>query len=340
MKEPGDQEEVMKKRDIKIDLYKGLLVIGMIYCHVLQFFIDLGDNTIANYITWYINAITFSGFVFTFGYTSYIAYFSKSFKASYLRIMTSIGKLVIAFYISGISFRVLVEHRPIFWGLVRPIIFLNDIPGWSEFIISFALFMCVSLVLFVPIKKLVEHKKLFWIVVVLLLMTTYIPYDKINNIHLGLFLGTQRFAAFPVVQYMPFFLLGIYFKRYEIGFDIKVLLGGGVLSGIALWSMSQKNWILPNRFSPSLFWIILPTFVLVLYYYLCYFMEKKGYQWKWLLLLGQNSIVYLLLSNIFIFAISGVKGLRGLTAGRAMGVTITIIGLISYIIHSIRVSKN
>lgn len=329
----------MQTRDRKMDVVKGLLVIGMVYCHILQFFVDLGGSFLARQITFYINAVTFSGFVFTFGYTSYIAYFSKSFRESYQKILRSFLKLLGAFYISGFSYRILAERKPYFKGLAEPILLLKDIPGWSEFIISFAMLMLVSLILFVPLKKIVEHKRLFWIVTVALLFTTWIPYERVTSIHLGLFIGTTRFAAFPVLQYMPYFLLGIYFKRYEIKPDRWLALGATILTGIAVISMGMHQWAEPGRFPPTLMWIVLPALPLAIYFFIGHLIQTFELKWNWLFVLGQNSMIYLLLSNIVIFALNGVKGIRGMTIAKGFVMNLILLGAITLIIQMSRPIK-
>ncbi|MBB6692153.1 DUF1624 domain-containing protein [Cohnella xylanilytica] len=57
-----------KPRERAIDLFKGLLVIGMVYCHTLQFFSDPQAYPNGQRIIDLVNLITFSGFVFAFGY--------------------------------------------------------------------------------------------------------------------------------------------------------------------------------------------------------------------------------------------------------------------------------
>lgn len=329
----------MKKRDLKMDVYKGLLVFGMIYCHVLQFFVDLGSNPTADYITWFINAVTFSGFVFTFGYTSYIVYFSKDFKSVYRKMLLVSLRLLMAFYISGIAFRVFVTNNRLSIDMVKNIVLLKDIPGWSEFIVSFAIYIALAVVIYKPIKRLIEIKPLFWVVVGLLLLTTFIPYGAVGSTQLGLVVGSIKFAAFPVLQYMPFYLIGVYFKRYEIGFDKFMLIGSLILSTISMIYMGLNGWRLPNRFPPSIFWIILPCIALYLYYLLSEVLSKTNHARSILVTMGQNSMNYLLLSNIFIFALDGTKGISQLKAGTGLIANIILIGVITYIIRMTRNQK-
>lgn len=328
--------EIINKWDYKMDVYKGLLVFGMILCHVLQFFVDLSVDRTADYITWYINSVTFSGFVFSFGYTGYIAYFSRRFSQVYIKMLFVFTKLLIAFYISGIAFRVFVSNQRISYDMVINIFVLNDIPGWSEFILSFALYIIVGIVLFKPIKNLIEKKKIFWFVTGSLLLTTFIPYESVPTTQLGLIVGSTEFAAFPVIQYMPFYLMGIYFKRHEVGFDWVYLMLSVILSGVGIIYMGFNGFVLPNRFPPNVFWIILPCAPLYLYMFISKALLGVTWVRRKLIRMGQNSIVYLLLSNIIVFAVDGTKGISNLTYLTGILANILLIGIITYLLSMCR----
>ncbi len=326
----------MKVRDLKIDIFKGLLVIGMGYCHLLQFFADLGSNSTAEHITWYINAVTFSGFVFAFGYTSEMAYFSKSFRDVGLKMFKAFFRLLMAYYISGISYRIFADHQALSGKLVKNILLLNDIPGWSEFIISFALFILVAMVLFAPIKHLIDHKWILLPVVCLLLSATCLPYKNITITQLGLMIGTTRFASFPVLQYMPFFFLGMSVKRYSIRQNMKVGFKALCLSGIGLLWIFLHDMQLPDRFPPSLFWIVLPAIALYAYYLISAWIESQRIPSKYLVILGRNSMVYLLLSNILIFALKGVRAIPKLDSLTGFLANLLMLMILTYIIGMVR----
>ena len=59
------------KRELNIDLMKTILVLGMIFSHVLDFFL------VNNFFSLYFNLISFSGFMLVFGYNSYNAYIKR-----------------------------------------------------------------------------------------------------------------------------------------------------------------------------------------------------------------------------------------------------------------------
>lgn len=318
----------MKKRDEKMDVLKGLLVIGMVLCHVFQFFVPLDIHSKANHLTWYINAVTFSGFVATFGYTNNLIYYKKPFKQVGLKMLVSSIKMLLAFYISGIAFRVFVTNIPIKWPMIKEILLLKDIPGWSEFIISFALYLLVGFVGFTAFNYIKKYKHIHLLLIAILLLSTFIPYEKTNSTLIGLFIGTRNFAAFPVLQYMPFYLIGIYFHEHGISFNKWILILSTFLSSISLTYILMNNGQLPERFPPSIYWIILPALPIYLYYLLGILLTETSLLGGKLnlispiiILLGKYSMFYLLTSNILIFAASGTKAFISLTP--FMGIIVT-----------------
>jgi len=132
------------KRDYSIDYFKGLLVIGMVYTHVLQFFSNNELFPSVVYITQYFNLITFAGFVFSFGYVCQLAYYRKDLRQVFMSMLITGLKILIAFYISGVSFQVFVGDQSLNMKTILPVILLQVIPGWSEFLVSFALIILIG----------------------------------------------------------------------------------------------------------------------------------------------------------------------------------------------------
>nr|WP_145158608.1 acyltransferase [Paenibacillus terrae] len=295
-----------KRRERAIDLFKGLLIVGMVYCHTLQFFSDpVVYPSISRWIDFF-NLITFSGFVFSFGYVSQLAYYSKPFRSACPRMLTAALKTLLAFYVSGTAFRVFHDGAPLQWDTIRPIMLLKDIPGWSEFLVSFTYLMILGLVLFVPLRWLSGRKWLGFLAAGLLLAGTLFPYGAVHVPQLGLLVGTRDFASFPPVQYFPYYLLGILFAKYRIRFDWLVLAGSVLATGLfaANWRYAGE---LPSRFPPSLFWIIGAAIILYGYYLLARVLERIPYAFGFLESMGRNVLLYLVLSNLLIFTVKSSR---------------------------------
>lgn len=295
-----------RKRERAIDLFKGLLVLGMVYCHTLQFFSD--QQVYPNGQKWIdaINLITFSGFVFSFGYVSQLAYYSKPFRQAAPRMGLTALKTLVAFYVSGTAYRLFIDGRVLSWANIRPILLLNDMPGWSEFLASFTYLMALGLILFVPLKRLAEIRWLGFAVAGALLLTTSLPYGHVHWMKWGPLIGTRDFASFPVLQYFPYYLFGMLFARYRIVWDWRVLAGAIVASGSFLWKwLSADGRPLPERFPPSIWWIVGPALLLYGYYLLSRLMERYPAPFVPFEAMGRNVLWYLVMSNVLIFALKG-----------------------------------
>jgi hypothetical protein len=268
----------------------------------MQFFSDVLISPNIEYVINFGNLVTFSGFVFCFGYVVQMSYLEKDFYNVYKKLICNVIKTTCAFYISGIAFKLFIVNSPMTWETYKGVLILKDMPGWSEFLASFAYFNILTIILFLPFKKLLNNKLLFWSVFAVLFLTCFFPYDKITINQIGVFIGTKNFACFPVLQYMPFYLLGMYFKKHNIKFNIRVLAGSFILTAIPTFRYIVTK-TLPNRFPPSIGWIIMPMFILYLYYLLSKYLEKYYYLLSPIVILGQNVLFSLVMSNLLIFTL-------------------------------------
>ncbi|KGE19056.1 hypothetical protein [Paenibacillus wynnii] len=329
-----------KKRERAIDLFKGLLVIGMVYCHSLQFFSDQQVYPVGQRWIDLINLITFSGIVFSFGYVSQLAYYTKSFRQATTRMLLAASKTLAAFYLSGIAYRLFIDGRLLAWESIRPILWIEEMPGWSEFLLSFTYLMLAGLVLFVPLKWLVERKRLGFAVAGLLLATTFIPYASIHNIKLGPLIGTRDFASFPIVQYFPYYLTGMLFARHRIVWDGRVFTGAATASGMFVlkWLLGSER--LPERFPPSIGWIMGPALLLYGMYLLSRLLQRYPRLLKPVEMMGSNVLWFLVMSNMLIFALKGNQQPYNFRVGAlgALGMTAAILAVTGFGIWIITVT--
>lgn len=135
-------------RDRSIDVGRGLLVLMMVYCHVLQFFGDAELFPIVARVIDVINVTVFPTFVFYFGATAVLAYLDKPYRRALPGMARTFGRSLVAFWLSGIGIRVLRDGKAFAPGTVRRVMQLQDVPGWSEFLVAFALYSLLLIVLF------------------------------------------------------------------------------------------------------------------------------------------------------------------------------------------------
>ncbi len=156
----------------------------------------------------------------------------------------------------------------------------------------------------------------------------FFPYAIVKSEIIGLFIGSMSYFSFPVVQYFPYFLAGMYTSKH------------GLKSNHKIWGLTLFTFILyvvhyilhdkvPPRFPPSLLWITGSSIFIYAYYNLSKVMcnHKLAY---YLIQIGQKSLLYLLMSNLVLFSLS-LKYYATLNLFECIMVTIIMIGGIEFI---------
>lgn len=142
-------------------------------------------------------------------------------------------------------------------------------------------------------------------VIALPLLMTFIPYHWVFIPQIGIFIGTTKFACFPILQYLPFFLVGMYCQSRNCFYD-KKLWTLAILATMAVCVYFLKNHYIPNRFPPSLGWILWPSAFTLTYYMISEKMSKIRMHHtikSAIQIYGSYTLDYLLISNVVIFAI-------------------------------------
>jgi len=297
------------KRNRAIDYEKGIIVAVMVLCHVLQFFGRPDAHPEQRTIMLIINFTAFSTFMFAYGRSTAVAYLSRPWKSAAPRMLKSALRSYIAFVISGVSYLVLCEGKDFSSKIVRRVLTFDAVPGWSEFLAAFAALGLVSLLLLPLLKKLSGSGKLTLICGVVCFACTFIPYGMIGDNRLGLLTGTYSFSCFPVLQYLPFFLAGLYVGQNGMP-KLKwwLIVSGAATAAAVTWLVVFGE---PRRFPPSLMWLLLPCLLIVLLDRGAELLGRWADRRRWaeaalspVASMGMNSLFYLLASNIVIFAVS------------------------------------
>ena len=301
---------------------RGLLVILMVYGHVLQFF---GDAQLFPWVgIWIdiINLTVFGTFVFYFGATAELAYLKKPYRQALPGMVKTGLRAYAAFCLSGIGYRVLRENKPFAVGTVRRVVTLSDIPGWSEFLVAFALYSLLLIVGFAAFRWLAGRPEAVAVVsAVCMGCCAVVPYSAVPH-PLALFIGGAGFAYFPVVQYMPYFLAGLLYARGEGG---RLLAAAAVCTAAGAVDFVCHG--LPGRFPPDWGWILLPGLlvaaVVVLSRTLCALSgpgvrRMAGALCGVLGRMGGASLYYLLTSNLVLFTLAGKRIAPALSAKSAL----------------------
>lgn len=318
-------------RDKAIDCFKGILTVLMVYAHSLQFFVNFERSRPFYYISEYINLTTFPGFMFAFGYAAYLAYLQKPFPKAGRSILKNAGKTLVAFYISSLAFRIFIDKVPYNPRVIYDILFFRHMAGWSEFLASFTMMMIVLLVLFFLFRKV---NPLFVVLTfVFSIVMCIIPYMD-TSIIVGLIIGDKSGPSFPVLQYLVYFVIGIYFAQKRPGFKPMYLGIAALSSAVFIVYLIKGKY--PSRFPPSVPWVLGAMLFLYGYYLLSRAVSQNKYM-SWLSDIGKNSLYYLLCSNIIIFAMK-YSGFYRMSPAFASILFVVIILIIRYLMSIIRVS--
>lgn len=295
-------------RDRSIDLMKGLLTVLMIVAHCIQAFC-LPEPFPAN-LSVYINLTTFSGFFFVFGYVNQIAYFRKDdIQAARKKLLQTAINLLFMFYLSALAYRLLVSDDPLrfSWARVFKILIFSDVPTLSEFLLSFFIIALVSYC-FISYLKRVTVPVALWIITFCLLFT-FIPLRWVTVTQLGLITGSRQSYSFPVIPYLPYFLLGVLFAKHQYPFNRKHLVIAILCSIPYLVYFAIKHEY-PSRFPPHIFWLTGAAIYLYLYFTIARMISQSTFMYRFECIekIGSATLFYLIVSNILLFALSGKIG--------------------------------
>lgn len=309
-------------RNIEIDLMKGSLTLGMIFGHSIQFLNE--KSFVMTGLSQLIDLASFSGFLFCFGYANWAAYLSKP-TLPWPRILQTAFKCYVAFVISGLCYRLLVDKYPADLKTLCNVLFLNDIPGYSEFLISFSLITLFAALLAPALRFFCASAGATLALSVVFGLTTFLPHEIIYPPQIGLFLGGTGFSYFPVLQYFPLFLGGVFFARQRIQFNAKWLAFG--LGGTACFVLLTLTKHEPSRFPPSVLWIVCSMGIVSLYGVLARGIASRmcGFPLKYLNAVGNNVLFYLLISNLVFFTVHDLGIVHTLSAEKTIGFDLVLL---------------
>jgi len=241
-----------------------------------------------------------------------LAYLKKPYMSALPGMIRTTLRAYVVFCLSGVGYRVLRENKAFAVGTVRRVMQLSDIPGWSEFLIAFAIYGLLMIVGYAVLDWL-SRKPLACLAVSALCVACceLVPYGSVPT-RLALLIGGRDFSYFPVVQYMPYFLAGMLYARGERHMRRGLLAVAVVASlvGAAYWHFFG----FPSRFPPSWGWILLPGAlvgaVVLVSRALC---ALAGSWLGWIVdalcgvlgHFGGASLYYLLTSNLVLFTLAG-----------------------------------
>lgn len=320
------------RRDDGIDILKGIFVVGMVWGHMMDMWST--TNGVAGNIYYTLSIVTFSGFLFCFGYGMQVSY-SRG-RLTLMQILSNAARILIAFYISGFAYELIVHAKEWTPATLGNILVLNTLPELSEFLPAFALTSLIGGLLMKQLNWIIDSWPRLTVVSVLLLLTPFLPYAWVQSPQLCLFIGCELKVAtgFPVLHYFVFFLLGIAFAKRQIGFSWIIAIVGVV--GMIAYRYIHYHVMQATRFPPDTQWLIGGLVFLMAWLSAARLLERVPVVNNVLAEVGKNTLFFYLFSNLLIFA--GRKSFDNFPIGMSMSLVLTValMGIIYFFITIIK----
>ncbi|CAN7675808.1 hypothetical protein LJR016_005423 [Devosia sp. LjRoot16] len=310
-------------RAADLDLLKTLLVIGMVGAHVVQL-ITFRAKPEAAIFAEYANLVSFSGFLFAFGIGLGLPKPEVRKRSLWRQLRPSL-LLLLAVYASSFAFALLVDRKKLDPQLIFDVVTMQRLFGWSEFL---ATFFILSLLTLLARSVLLTIGRTPWLLVVATLAclaTTFYTTGAIVPL-LPTLVSHTGFANFPLLPYLPWFLLGIWYGSHPV--RAWHFVPALAITGYLYWVTIQTGQF-PNRFPPTILWIVGPAAILIAYLWLCRFIAARVSIPNVLLTPGRHVLSFLVLSNIGFFATRYFMGKPVRSSLTAALVTVGVLVLLS-----------
>jgi hypothetical protein len=283
-------------RAADLDLLKTLLVVGMVGAHVIQL-ITFRARPEAAIFAEYANLVSFSGFLFAFGIGLGLPK-PEGRKRSLWRQLRPSLLLLLAVYASSFAFALLVDRKKLDPQLILDVVTMQRLFGWSEFLATFFMLSLLTLVARPALLAIGRNPWLLAAATLACLATTFYSTGAIVPL-LPTLVSHTGFANFPLLPYLPWFLLGIWYGSHPVRawHFVPALAMSGYLYGVTM-----QTGQFPNRFPPTILWIVGPAAILLAYLWLCRFVAARVSLPDVLLTPGRHVLSFLVLSNIGFFA--------------------------------------
>lgn len=323
-------------RDQTIDALKGILTIGMVWGHMTGGYTGVQNNALVEVIRVILMMTIFSGFVFCMGYIMQKTYFEKDIPPVSKMLRSSFRALA-GYYISAFGY-FLIFKGAFNWEVVRDTLLLRQLGSISEFLLPFALIPLVTILLTAPLKKyILSSDRNTFLAIFILLMTTFIPYDRIQSPYLAIFIGSARGVYYPIIQFYALFLMGAYYASRRVEIDMRHLVVAVFTLIVVISSTVFGNTF--SRFPPSFGWVVCSAAIFFLWYWIAKRISSMRLTSFILIPLGANSLFVLVVSNIIIFGLSKamIGALDTLGATLLTGVILVIVYLLMSFVRSTKV---
>lgn len=342
------QSRPQAKRELGLDILRGLAVVTMIFTHAVAFLYSGSDKRVqdAGLIG---GIISFTIFLFISGAAQYISFlrYSPAEKDTISRkrgqlINRTLGLLIGYYFVATVATIPSYSFPPnVSWieNIARTI-FLVNVPEFAEFILAFVLFS----LLLIAFRKVLFQLIKFPPLLIGLATTLYFAGQILNPVDIGesatfvkaLFVGHQDWHRFPVFQYFIVYALGLVWGKFlfnhpslrvRIRINIYSLLATLGLLGAVYVTFTQLNfsWLDPIfRWPPSAGFILLglaAVYGLILVLNITGQLKIIGFGQVMLHYFGSRAL------NMFVFHTTLLFVYKYTTEGQRTNTTVTLLAL-------------
>lgn len=303
-----------KSRFYALDLLRGLAVFLMLLAHSVYFF-SHRDSSLIISLENTGNVFCFTTFLLISGAVSYIAYLNHDLADSRKnRVIKRILALIVSYYLIA----VFVELKSILhddvWqkiSILLDIITLRNLPSYTEYIVPFIIYPLIMFVFSDVFRKIAKNILLVVVFSTIFYLVGFLvynlPFAGFFEPWKALVAGAEGYFRFPLLQYFPVFLLGLYWGRQLIRLEnikLKEQLVAklGLLFAITfllIWYFANALDVsageILRRWPPSLGFLAFSSSISFLVSYLIY--KSKNFRSlpvlkDFLLILGQNAFAF------------------------------------------------
>lgn len=291
-------------RAADLDLFKTMLVWGMITAHCIQL-LAFRPRPAAMVISDVVNLITFSGFMFAFGWGLGL---SRGAPKRWWARLKPVVLLALATWVSEFAFMALVDKAKLTPELIWNILSFSRLYGWSEFLASFFVLYAVIAVARPALVAIGERWYLMVPAALACFAASWIVVSRDIPL-LATLVGTTHFASFPILPYLPWFLVGIFYARNPAHPRAADWVLAAIATALcALWAAYYGEY--PGRFPPTVLWIAGPALLLLLYLVVARVIARRVRIPAFVLGTGRHVLAALLVSNLIIFTLRSLVGYR------------------------------
>jgi hypothetical protein len=283
-------------RAADLDLLKTLLVCGMIGAHVIQL-ITLAPKREALAFSDFVNLITFAGFMFAFGIGLGLPRTGEGRRRTLVQHLWPAVLLLLATYVSSLAFVVLVDRGRVTPSLLYELFTLTRLFGWSEFLASFFVLYLLTATTRPLLLRIGQNPWFLATAVAAGLASTLLVVDWRMPV-IAAVVGTTRFPSFPLLAYLPWFFLGIWYGSHPLRWW-HVAAAAAVTAGFYYFTVTRGGF--PERFPPTALWVAGPALFLLLYLGIARLIAARVKLPSALLLPGRHVLSFLVFSNLIIF---------------------------------------